>query len=74
MQHIGAFKSNEQFQGFSIDQSTGIDVHHQSFRFGWEMKDPSGNTVTPGIDYGEFDSDGHITKIVGFFGPFPEMK
>ena len=74
VQHIGDFKSNEQFKGFRIEQSTGIDIHHQSFRFGWEMKDPSGNVVTPGIDYGEFDREGRITKIVGFFGPFPEME
>ena len=74
VQHIEAFKSNEELKGFRIEQSTGIDLHHRSFRFGWEMKDPSGNVVTPGIDYGEFDSEGRITKIVGFFGPFPEME
>ena len=72
--HIEGFLSNPQFKGFSIVRASDIDLHHQVFRFEWEMKDPSGNTVTAGIDYGEFNEDGAITKIVGFFGPFPELK
>ncbi len=72
--HIEGFLSNPQFKGFSIVQASDIDLHHQVFRFEWEMKDPSGNTFTAGIDYGEFNEDGAITKIVGFFGPFPELK
>ncbi len=67
---IGKFLGNEQLKGFSIVQASKIDVHHRVFRFQWEMRDPNGNTVTPGIDYGEYDDQGRITKIVGFFGPF----
>lgn len=74
VKHIGGLLSNPQFKGFSIVRSSGIDVHHRSFRFQWEMKDPSGNVVTPGIDYGEFDESGMITKIVGFFGPYPAKE
>lgn len=72
--HIEGFLSNPQFKGFSIVRTSEIDIHHQVFRFQWAMKDPSGKTVTAGFDYGEFDKDGVITKIVGFFGPFPELK
>jgi hypothetical protein len=72
--HIGGFLSDPQFKGFSIVQASEIDVHHQVFRFEWEMKDPGGKTVIVGMDYGEFNDDGAITKIVGFFGPFPELK
>ena len=72
--HIGRFRSNPQFKGYSIVQASEIDFHHQVFRFEWEMKDASGNTVTAGMDYGEFNEDGAIVKIVGFFGSFPELK
>jgi hypothetical protein len=72
--HIDRFLSNPQFKGYSIVRTSEIDFHHQVFRFEWEMKDSSGNTVTAGMDYGEFNEDGVVTKIVGFFGPFPELK
>ncbi|PCJ52955.1 MAG: hypothetical protein COA73_15825 [Candidatus Hydrogenedentota bacterium] len=72
--HIGEFKSNPQFKGFSIVRTSGIDIHHQSLRFNWEMRTPNGKILTAGIDYGEFDDEGRITKIVGFFGPFPKME
>lgn len=69
--HIGGFLGNPQFKGFSIVRISGIDEHHDSFRFEWEMRNPAGQPITKGMDYGEIDSDGNIRKIVGFFGPFP---
>ncbi len=72
--HIAGFLANPQLKGFSIVRVTGIDIHHGSFRFGWEMRTPDGKVATVGIDYGEFDANGMITKIVGFFGPMPELK
>ena len=68
--HIGGFLSDPQYDGFSIVRVSAIDIHHSVFRFQWEMRDAEGNTVVPGIDYGEFNEEGKITKIVGFFGPF----
>lgn len=67
---IGKFLGNEQLKGFSIVQASNIDVHHRVFRFQGEMRDPDGNTVSPGMDYGEYDDQGRITKIVGFFARF----
>jgi len=72
--HIGGFLGNPQFKGFSIVRTSGIDIHHRSFRFTWEMRNTSGAAVTAGMDYGEFDEQGRITKIVGFFGPYPELE
>jgi len=72
--HIGGFLDNPQFKGFAIVRTSGIDIHHQSFRFTWEMRNASGQVLTAGIDYGEFDDQGLITKIVGFFGPYPELE
>jgi hypothetical protein len=74
VKHIGEFLTNPQFKGATIVQTSGIDFHHQSFRFEWAMNDSSGGTMVTGMDYGEFDNDGKITRIVGFFGPFPEKK
>lgn len=72
--HIGGFHIDPQFKGISIEQRTKLDVHHNSFRFGWTMLDPNGNDAISGIDYGEFNEDGQITKIVGFFGPMQEKE
>jgi len=72
--HIGEFLSNPQFKGASFVRASEIDVHHQVFRFEWIMKDSSGKRLVVGMDCGEFNDDGAITKIVGFFGPIPELK
>jgi len=72
--HIQGFMTSPQTKGASIVPGSDIDIHHNVFRFEWAMKDASGNIVTRGMDYGEFNDDGVITKIIGFFGPFPEMK
>ncbi len=72
--HIGGFLSDPQFKGASLQQKSEIDFHHHTFRFEWTMNDASGNPIVVGMDYGEFNDDGAITKIVGFFGPFPELK
>ena len=72
--HIEGFLTNPMFKGYSIVMASEIDIHHHVFRFEWTMKDSSGKEVTGGMDYGEFNNDGAITKIVGFFGPFPELK
>ncbi len=74
VKHIEGFNSNPQTSNFSIVQASEVDFHHGSFRFAWEMKDADGNVLTPGIDYGEFNDQGQITKIVGFFGPMPKLK
>jgi len=74
VQHIGSFASSPQAKNFSIERSSGIEIHHQVFRFEWEMRNATGAVLTKGFDYGEFDDNGMITKIVGFFGPFPKMK
>jgi len=72
--HIGGFKKNAKANGMNIVRTSDIQFHHNSFRFQWEMRGPDGKTLTPGMDYGEFDDKGMITKIVGFFGPFPAME
>ena len=74
VEHIGGLMGNPQFKNFTIVRISDIDEHHDVFRFEWEMRNAEGQSVTKGMDYGEMDSDGNITKIVGFFGPFRAMK
>lgn len=74
VKHIGQAISSPQFQGASLAPGSEIDIHHQVFRFQWKLNDASGNTLIAGMDYGEFNDKGMITKIVGFFGPFPKLK
>jgi len=70
VEHIGGFQAA--MPGHTIDMASGVDEHDGSFRFAWVMRNADGD-VLEGIDYGELAADGRITRIVGFFGPFPEQ-
>lgn len=61
-----------QFPGASVVLASGIEVHHNHFRFRWEFLDADGNVQGEGMDFGELDTDGRIMKLVGFSGPFPD--
>lgn len=61
----------QQVSGAKIVATSGVDVHHDKFRFTWAMQSAEGTTMIEGIDYGELAPDGRIQKIVGFFGPPP---
>jgi hypothetical protein len=74
IKHIGQALSSPQFQGASLAPGSEVDIHHQVFRFQWKLNDASGNALIAGMDYGEFNDKGMITKIIGFFGPFPKLK
>lgn len=74
VRHIDGFLSDPQFKGASLAQASEFDIHHKVFRFEWELKDANGVTVVGGMDCGEFNDDGAITKIVGFFGPFSKLN
>jgi hypothetical protein len=68
--HIAGFQ--ETMPGHTIDMVSGVDVHDDAFRFAWEMRNADG-VALEGMDYGELGPDGRITRIVGFFGPFPDL-
>jgi hypothetical protein len=48
-------------------------THHNVFRFTWQLLDASGKVALTGMDFGELDPSGHILRLVGFFGPPPEL-
>lgn len=69
--------------GAVLSLTSGLDVHHGFGRFSWRLTLPGPAeidgvaypAVTDGFDFVEFTADGtRILKIVGFFGPFPQMN
>jgi hypothetical protein len=61
------------FPGHSVKQSSGIDAHHESIRFAWEVVGPDGSVAVAGIDAGVLAPDGRLRQITGFFGELPQQ-
>lgn len=53
----------------AIVRKSKVDCHHHAFRFSWYKQLTAGKRLPDGIDFGELNADGLITRIVGFFGP-----
>jgi hypothetical protein len=68
IQHIGGFQAT--MPGHTIEMTSGVDVYGNVFRFAWEMRNDQG-VALEGMDFGEIADDGRISRIMGFFGPFP---
>ena len=62
-----------QFPGHSFRQVSGVDTHHDLFRFAWELVAPDGSVVVAGIDVGQFADDGRLRRITGFLGDLPAL-
>ncbi|MGE0289176.1 MAG: nuclear transport factor 2 family protein [Bradyrhizobium sp.] len=58
--------------GARIEMMSGIDLHHNVVRFLWRLVRADGSAGDVSIDFGEVDSDGRLTKIIGFFGDAPK--
>jgi hypothetical protein len=61
-----------QFPGHTFRRTTGIDTHHDTLRYGWELVGPDGAVVAVGLDVGVIGDDGRLRRINGFLGPLPE--
>ena len=57
-----------QFPGFGMRQTSGVDVHNDQLRFGWELTGADGTPIVAGIDVGEVAADGRLRRIAGFWG------
>ena len=42
-------------------------THHGRSLAKWEMRDAQDNTISEGVGYGEYDSDGKLVSISNFF-------
>jgi hypothetical protein len=60
-----------QFPGHRFERASEIDAHHEQFRFAWQLVSPTGDVVLQGMDVGEFDEEGRLKRITGFFGDLP---
>jgi SnoaL-like protein len=57
-----------QFPGQRFRRTSGVDMHHDQVRFGWELAAPDGAVTVAGVDVGTIGSDGRFLSITGFFG------
>jgi hypothetical protein len=69
---IGAFQ--QRHPGHRIILTSRVDHHHGLLRFAWRWLGAHGETVMDGMDFGQLASDGSLSRIVGFFGPFEEPE
>jgi hypothetical protein len=60
------------FPGHRFRRVSGVDVHHDQLRFGWELAAPDGAVVVAGLDVGGLAPDGRLRRITGFFGELPK--
>ena len=72
VKHIGGFLA--QMGEARLERSSGVEVHHDVLRFEWRIVAADGSVVAAGFDYGETAPDGRLKRIVGFFGPFPDLE
>lgn len=63
---------HQQFPAHHFRRSSGVDAHHDRFRFSWSLVGPDGAVALVGLDTGELAPDGRLRRITGFFGPLPE--
>lgn len=49
-------------------RTSEVDAHHAFGRYTWKLVGPDGTPAVTGTDVAEFDDDGKLVRIVGFFG------
>jgi len=63
-----------QFPNHTFRRSSGIDEHHQSGRYEWELVAADSTVSVAGTDFVRLSDDGMIASVVGFFGPIPKAE
>jgi SnoaL-like domain len=56
------------YPGSRIVRTSFVDAHNCVARFAWKKVLADGSSLPEGIDFVEFDDDGRLSKIIGFFG------
>lgn len=70
--HITKFRQD--FPGMTFELASGIELHHDVFRYRWHMRDKEGKERLRAFDVGQLSSEGRIARLIGFFGPFPALS
>jgi hypothetical protein len=63
----------EHYAGQRFRRVSGVDVHHDRFRYAWELVTADGTVTVSGVDVGEIAADGRLGKVTGFFGDLPAV-
>jgi hypothetical protein len=61
----------EHYAGQKFRRVSGVDVHHDRFRYRWELVAPDGTVTVAGIDIGDLAPDGRLRTVTAFFGELP---
>lgn len=62
----------KQFPEAVATRSSGIDGHHNLYRYHWEIHQ-GGELLVPGFDVAEINDQGQVCRVEGFFGPIPGL-
>lgn len=61
------------FPDHAFRRTSGIDAHHGYARYSWSLVGPDGAEAITGVDVVETDAAGRLCRVVGFFGPLPDL-
>jgi hypothetical protein len=56
------------YAGQRFQRTSAVDSHHGVARYAWALVAPDGSTTITGLDVAEFDAQGKLARVVGFFG------
>ena len=59
----------ERYPNSKIVRTSGIDHHHAWARFAWKKVLADGTSLPDSVDIVDFEEDGKLRQIIGFFGP-----
>ncbi|GHD85961.1 nuclear transport factor 2 family protein [Streptomyces naganishii] len=74
-ERIGAViaAAREQFPGFAFRLTGGVDGHHDTARFSWELVNGTdGSAPVAGSDVITLDAEGRIRSVLGFLDRVPQ--
>ena len=58
--------------GADYSRTSGVDSHNRLYRYTWQIS-RGGEVLMPGFDVTEVDDAGMIVRVLGFFGPLPDL-
>ncbi|WP_045876932.1 hypothetical protein [Pseudofrankia sp. DC12] len=62
-----------EYPGYLPFRTSGLDVHHDTARYSWAMRDRRGQTALAGLEIVRFTHEGRLAAIVSFFGQPPNL-
>jgi hypothetical protein len=64
----------DSFPGHRFHRTSGVDEHHASARYSWQLVAPDGAVAVSGLDVASFDDTGRLARVTGFFGDLPALE